>query len=117
MAKLKLAYYITQDMDRAVAFYRDALKLKLKFQDGARWAQFDVGGTSLALSSPAEAQEGAVGGTAMIEIEDLDGARAGIVKAGGTILGERAVTGGRSLAFRDPDGNIVQLFERAVGGA
>jgi predicted enzyme related to lactoylglutathione lyase len=114
MAKLKLTYYITRNMDRSVAFYRDALKLNLKFQEGSRWAQFDVGGTSLALSSPDEGQAGATGGTAMIEIEDLDGARAGILQAGGTILSERAVTGGRSLAFSDPDGNIVQLFERAA---
>ena len=57
--KLQNAYYITRDMDRAVAFYRDALGLSLTFQDGAKWAQMKAGDVNFSLSSPDEGAHGA----------------------------------------------------------
>lgn len=113
MPRLQGAYYLTGDMDRAVAFYRDTLGLKLKFQDGAEWAQFDGGGASFALASPAEGARGAVGATVIIEVDDLDAQRAALERTGIEIVESREVSHGRSLAFKDPDGNLVQLFERA----
>ena len=50
--KLQNAYYITSDMDRAVAFYRDSLGLALTFQDGGKWAQMKAGDVNFSLSSP-----------------------------------------------------------------
>jgi catechol 2,3-dioxygenase-like lactoylglutathione lyase family enzyme len=35
--KVKHTYLVVDDMDAAVAFYRDGLGLKLKFQDGERY--------------------------------------------------------------------------------
>jgi predicted enzyme related to lactoylglutathione lyase len=112
--KLQNAYYVTTNMDRAVAFYRDALGLPLKFQDGARWAQFDAGGANFSLSAPEEAADNASGAVIVFEVDDLDAARSGLSAHGASVVSERDMGDhGRSLTFRDPDGNLVQLFQRA----
>ena len=102
-------------MDAAVAFYRDALGLKLKFQDGERWAQFDAGGGNFSLSSTEEAATGAAGGVVVFEVTELEAMARQIAAAGGEVLGRRDMgTHGRTLTFRDPAGNVLQLFERAA---
>ena len=112
--KLQNAYYVTRDMDRAVAFYRDALGLSLSFQDGAKWAQLKAGDVNFSLSSPEEAAPGAAGAVVIFEVDDLAASRAQIAAAGAEVLGERDMgSHGKALTFRDPDGNLVQLFQRA----
>jgi catechol 2,3-dioxygenase-like lactoylglutathione lyase family enzyme len=47
--KVKYTYLVVDDMDAAVAFYRDGLGLRLKFRDAERWAEFEAGnGTTIA---------------------------------------------------------------------
>jgi predicted enzyme related to lactoylglutathione lyase len=111
---LQSAYYLTTDMDRAVAFYRDVLGLSVKLQNGSEWAQLFAGGASLALASPREGAKGAVGATVIFQVEDLDVTRRALEAAGSEIVESREVSHGRSLAFRDPDDNLVQLFQRAA---
>ena len=110
--KVQNAYYITGDMERAVAFYRDALGLTLAFQDGGKWAQMKAGDSNFALSSADEGAPGAVGATVVIEVDDLAAAKAQLAAHGAEITGERQMGSGQALTFRDPDGNIVQLFQR-----
>src|SRR5215475_1632820 len=47
---MRLSYVIkfVAEMDRAVAFYRDALGLPLRFQS-PEWSEFETGSTTLAL--------------------------------------------------------------------
>jgi predicted enzyme related to lactoylglutathione lyase len=112
--KLQNAYYVTRDMDRAVAFYRDALGLELSFQDGARWAQLKAGDVNFSLAAPEEAAAGATGAVVIFEVDDLDASAAALEAGGGAVLDQRDMgSHGRALTFRDPDGNLVQLFERA----
>ena len=113
--KLQNAYYVTRDMDRAVAFYRDALGLSLSFQDGARWTQMKAGDVNFSLASPDEAADGATGAVVIFEVDDLDASAAAIEAGGGSVLATRDMGDhGRALTFRDPDGNLVQLFQRAA---
>jgi predicted enzyme related to lactoylglutathione lyase len=112
--KLQNAYYVTSDMDRAVAFYRDALGLKLSFQDGAKWAQLKAGDVNFSLASPEEAAAGATGAVVIFEVDDIDAAATALEAGGGTVLSRRDMGDhGRALTFHDPDGNLVQLFQRA----
>ncbi|HEY7446449.1 MAG TPA: VOC family protein [Vicinamibacterales bacterium] len=69
--KLKYAIKFVADMDRAVAFHRDVLKLDLAFQT-PEWSEFDTGQTRLALHP---ASEGYPPGSVQLAFasEDLDG--------------------------------------------
>jgi predicted enzyme related to lactoylglutathione lyase len=107
---------VVKNMGRTVAFYRD-LGLTLKFRDGARWAQFDVGGAALAFSS---AEEGAVapgdGAVVTLEVDDLDAIARDLGARGTEIVRQIRDMGphGRTMAIRDPEGNVIQLYQRAA---
>jgi len=114
--RIQNTYYVVADMERTVAFYRDLVGLTLRFQDGARWAQFDVGGATLAFSNT---EEGAVapGGGAVVtlEVDDLDATSRALGNHGTVIVRQIRDMGphGRTMAIRDPEGNVIQLYQRA----
>jgi len=113
------AHYWTKDMDATVAFYRDTLGLALRMQMGEDWAEFDVAGTTVALHGTREGhappQDGA---TVVFEVDDLEGEMNALRGRNVEFEGEVSeVPGyGRFVSFRDPDGNLLQIFERAKGG-
>lgn len=112
--KIQNVYYVTRGMDRAVAFYRDVLGMAVRFQDGERWCQLDANGAKLALAAPEEAPEGAAGATVVFEIESMDQARDAVTAAGAAIVSERDMGDhGKTMTCRDPDGNLIQFFQRA----
>ncbi len=114
--RIQNAYYVVANMERTVAFYRDLVGLTLGFQDGARWAQFDVGGAALAFSC---AEEGAVapgsGAVVTLEVDDLDATARALGNHGTAIVRPIRDMGphGRTMAIRDPEGNVIQLYQRA----
>lgn len=113
--RIQNAYYVVNNVSETATFYRDVLGLKLMFQDGERWAQFDAGGGNFSLGAPEEAAPGAAGAVVVFEVTDLEQAAGRIAAAGGEILARRDMGAhGRTLAFRDPAGNVVQLFARAI---
>jgi len=111
-------YYWVTDMDRSVAFYAGVLGLRQVRRDGASWAVFDVAGRSLALHGAVEGRpgRGAPGGAAVVfGVDDLDDACAVLEGRGVTFDHLGAVEGyARFAAFRDPDGNTLQLIEYAT---
>jgi predicted enzyme related to lactoylglutathione lyase len=116
LKRVQSVYYTVKDMDRAVSFYEGVFGLKLKFRDGARWAQFDGGNVSFALSSPEESASLEGGAVAALEVDDLAPYEAKLAESGCTIIQSRDMgSHGRVLAFRDPEGNIIQLFAKAAG--
>lgn len=114
MTRLQNAYHVAGDMKRARAFYEDVLGLKPKFADGDRWVQYDAGGANFALSGAEEAADGAAGAVLVFEVADLDASAAAVGAAGGMVMATRDMGDhGRTLTFRDTEGNIGQLFMRA----
>ena len=111
------AHYWTKDMDAGVGFYRDVLGLSLRARMGEDWAEFDVGGTTVALHGTREGhappQEGA---TVVFEVADLESVMTALRGRDVSFEGEvNEVPGyGRFVSFRDPDGNMLQIFERAA---
>jgi predicted enzyme related to lactoylglutathione lyase len=117
--KVKYAYVVVEDMDASVSFYRDALGLKLKFQDGQRWAEFDAGnGSSIALASAEESGLGIPGPVIVFQATEAETLLGNLVAAGAEVIGRRDMGNhGRLVAIREPSGGVFQIFEKAAGPA
>lgn len=113
--RIQNCYYVVADVARSRAFYERVLELKIKFQDDSKWAQFDVGGANFSLSSIEEAASNASNAVIVFEVDSLDAVKPKIIENGGHVVSERDMgLHGRTLAFVDPDQNVIQLFERMV---
>ena len=71
------------DLDAAVAFYRDALGLPVKFRDGGRYCAIDAGGFTLGLAAGEEriVTEAAPA----FRVEDIEHSMAAMLAAGASI--------------------------------
>ena len=73
-----------QDLDRAVAFYRDVLGLRLLFQAPPGLAFFDCGGVRLMLSLPEGPEAGRAASIIYYQVDDLSAAWAAVTARGAT---------------------------------
>lgn len=89
----------TQDTGRAVAFYRDALGLKLLFEAPPQLAFFDCGGVRLMLS-PAEPEFDHQGSVIYFAVDDIKASHAALAAAG--------------VKFRSEPHRIAKLPDREV---
>jgi lactoylglutathione lyase len=110
------------DMGRSVAFYRDTLGLRLKFESPG-WSEFDTGGTTLALhgarpaaDSQAPPKAGPVAGTCSIgfSVTDLNRTYAELRERGARFVmppTDQPNEGIRLAVCVDPDGLAVSFAE------
>ena len=112
---------IVHDLDRAVAFYRDVLGLRLLFQVPPKMAFFDCGGVRLMLSLPEEAEFDHPGSVLYYKVDDIQRAWAAL-RAGGADLREEphllAKMPDHDLwmaFFRDTEGNTLALMSEVRG--
>ena len=89
----------TQDTARAVAFYRDALGLKLLFEAPPQLAFFDCGGVRLMLS-PAEPEFDHQGSVIYFAVDDIKATHGALAAAG--------------VKFRSDPHMIAKLPDREV---
>ena len=111
-------HYWTKALDASVAFYRDVLGLGFVMRSGDDWAEFDAGGTTVALHGTYEGHAPPTdGATVVFEVDDLEGEMRSLGGRGVAFEGEvNEVPGyGRFVSFRDPDGNLLQMFQRGAG--
>jgi catechol 2,3-dioxygenase-like lactoylglutathione lyase family enzyme len=111
-------HLIVRDLDRSLAFYRQAFGLEEQFRDGPKMVFLSTpgGGDLITLNEdPVElANAGVNGGVGHFGFklapgEDLDAAVAEVVRAGGS-LERRSPREGRQYAYvRDPDGYLIEL--------
>jgi predicted enzyme related to lactoylglutathione lyase len=114
--KIAFINYCTQNLERALEFYRDTLGLKLLVQN-EEWIEFDIGGQRLALrlvdSMPAKQEDSHPNG-AMIWLE------AQPIEKSITFLEDKNINiikqlesfpYGKTVIFKDPDGNLIGLYE------
>src|SRR4026209_743530 len=105
----------TQDTARAVAFYRDALGLKLLFQAPPQLAFFECGGIRLMLS-PAEPEFDHQGSVIYFAVDDIKASHAALATAGVTFRSEPhmiAKLPDREVwiaTFIDSEGNVLALM-------
>jgi catechol 2,3-dioxygenase-like lactoylglutathione lyase family enzyme len=122
--------YIVNDVDEAIAFYRDRLGFHEHMHPAPTFAMMSRGDLRLVLSAPGG---GAGGGQAMpdgtlpspggwnrfaIEVNDLDGLVERLRRDGAHFRNEIvAGVGGKQILVEDPSGNPVELFEPTIGEA
>jgi lactoylglutathione lyase len=121
-SKVDYAMVIVSDMHRSVAFYRDTIGLRLKFESPG-WSEFETGGTTLALhpGAPATAgdaatQSGPVAGTCSLgfSVPDLNSTYAELRERGARFVmppTERPNEGIRLAVCIDPDGLGISFAE------
>ena len=116
--------YFVDDVDTAIAFYRDLLGFEVVMHPAPPFAMLARGDLRLLLSAPGG---GPGGGAAMpdgrlpepggwnrfqIEVADLDAEVDRLRGAGATFRNEIVEgVGGRQILVDDPAGNCVELFE------
>lgn len=126
---MKLAYIrlLVRDFDSCVAFYRDTLGFPVSIlAEHAKFAEFDTGETALELYDRAMMAE--VVGTGLVvggetdrmlltlQVEDVDEAYESLRAKGVRFEeppGDRESWSARTAYFRDPDGNLIELFQHA----
>ena len=98
-----------QDMDRAVAFWRDALGLEVQLHT-PHWSELRWGDSTIALHGGGQGEYHATG--LGFQVDDVDAACAEIAAAGGTVRArpvDRTGEGIRLADLVDPEGNGFQL--------
>lgn len=114
--KIAFVHYCTQDLDRALTFYRDVLGLQLRVRND-EWIEFDIGGQRLALRqvdsmpSPAEPPNPA-GAVVWLEAKPIEPALSRLKENKVKIINDlQSFSYGKMATFADPDGNLIGLYE------
>ncbi|MGI6245918.1 MAG: VOC family protein [Pseudochelatococcus sp.] len=111
---LQNAFYRARDMEKADRFYGGLLGASLKFADGTRWRQYEIGGRKFALASEEEAHPQMRGAALVFETDDIEAGKAKALALGGRILETRDMgPHGVTIVVADPEGNILHLWARA----
>jgi lactoylglutathione lyase len=111
----------TADIERAVAFYSEALRfeerMRLHFEDGSYLVQMSLGGSIVELfgggvADGTDEDASRVGYTHIaLSVDDVDAEHARLTKLGCEFHVEpQTVEGLRVAFFRDPDGNPIELL-------
>ncbi len=114
--KIAFIHYPTQDLDRALSFYRDVLGLKLLVQN-EEWVEFAVGEQRLALrrvdALPQQTHSSQSSGAMVwLEARPIEEIIAQLkAKNVKFIEGLSELPYGKLSTFSDPDGNRIGLYE------
>jgi catechol 2,3-dioxygenase-like lactoylglutathione lyase family enzyme len=115
-AEASVVWLPVTNLGRALEFYRDRLGLSENRRESA-WAELDAGGLRIGLNAREEETQGDGGAVIAFHPDgQLDDAVAQLRDAGVEFAdGVSEHPWGRVAAFRDPDGNSLQLYEPPNG--
>jgi predicted enzyme related to lactoylglutathione lyase len=107
----------TQDLDRSVAFYGDAIGLpRSVYKPERNFAEFETGAVTLSVVDPKRMGIGDFKPNAnhlALHVEDVAAARKTLEERGVKFMGDIFDTGVCHMAFfADPDGNALMLHHR-----
>jgi len=109
--KVGMVILMQHDLKKAVEFYRDVLKLPLKFHLENKWAEFDLGCVKFGLCPIAEEQDNIRTGIVLEVAEDLLKLHESL-KGKVNFLNEPVVAvHGIMVGFKDVGGNILDLYQ------
>jgi methylmalonyl-CoA/ethylmalonyl-CoA epimerase len=104
------------DVEKAVAFYRDALGLRFLFQAGPKMAFFDCGGVRLMLAMPERPEFDHPGSIFYFKVADIQAVAATLASRGVQFEGPPHMIAAMPdhdlwmAFFRDPDNNLQALM-------
>jgi catechol 2,3-dioxygenase-like lactoylglutathione lyase family enzyme len=108
-----------REMERSLAFYRDALGLAVQFASG-EFTFLSAGGISVVLRTAAGLEPAADGrwSELVFHVEDIDAAHRQLRERGVAFRVEPRIVTGDQLAadFRDPDGHVLSILGPRRGG-
>ena len=109
--KVGMVILMQHDLGKAVEFYRDVLKLPLKFHLENKWAEFDLGCVKFGLCPITEVQDNIRTGIVLEMQHDLLKLYESL-KDKVTFLNEPVVAvHGIMIGFKDVGGNILDLYQ------
>jgi catechol 2,3-dioxygenase-like lactoylglutathione lyase family enzyme len=111
---------IVRDMAAMRRFYEDVIGFPLLRELSPRWIEYHVGNNTLALSMPGRTagDTPVPAGTAALQlafkvpVQDVDRCAEELLRQGVSLLSPPTDQsfGHRTLFFRDPDGNLLEVF-------
>ncbi len=115
--KIAFVHYQTENLDRALKFYRDVLGLKLLVQN-EEWVEFNVGGQRLALRqvdsmlSLTDSPNPSGGAMVWLEARPIELALAHLKNNKIKVIKQLdTFSYGKTATFADPDGNLIGLYQ------
>jgi predicted enzyme related to lactoylglutathione lyase len=112
--------YIVDDVDTAIAFYRDQLDFSVDLHPAPGFAALSRDGFRLLLNAPGAGGAGQAGGAPrpggwnrfQLEVTDLDATIARLRAGGAALRGDKVSgNGGDQVLVEDPAGNPIELFQ------
>ena len=114
--KVKHVYLTASQPARLAEFY-EKTGLSIRFADGERWIQFRTEGAAFCVSGLGESAAAASSNAVVVfEVDKLEPVLDRAIASGATIVAPARDMGshGRVAQIRDPDNNVIQLFEAAT---
>ncbi len=109
--KVGMIILMQHDLGKAVEFYRDVLKMPLKFHLENKWAEFDLGCVKFGLCPISQMQDNVRTGVVLEVHQDLLEMYKNL-KDQVTFLNEPVVAlHGVMIGFKDVGGNILDLYQ------
>ena len=113
--------YTVADVPRSVAFYRDAVGLKLLFEAPPGLAFFDCGGIRLMLSQPEGDFKPGSSAVIYFRVSDIEATQNALVRRGVPFVDDPHLIARMPdhdlwmCFFKDPDGHTLALMEEKRG--
>ena len=111
---------LVRDMAAMRRFYEGVLRFSLTRELSAGWIEYQIGGNTLALSRPGRTAKDAPTpkGSASLQlafkvaVDDVDRCADELARNGVDLLESPTIQpfGHRTLFFRDPDGNLLEVY-------